>query len=302
LKQDNFWEATSSIYDSGTWKDLLNSREKALVYIRKNIGDGKDTSLWFDPWTKDGRLIDMLDHNLPYMTGTKCWTVAQIIVDHQWIMHPFLNSIWNQIDEVHISGESDGWSWTANSNGDFSFISAWNSVRDIHEKFELFNVVWFPFSSPKMSCCLLKALKGRLPTRSRLKTFGIINEDSCVLCNEATETIDHLFFECPFTAYLWSLSRLKLGLYLPEMRNLIQEAELIQGKFKVKDKSYILSRLALQVTVWHIWLERNRRVFQHQQMNKIMIFRRLYEDINILLRTCAWKVNNKEGILSNWGL
>jgi len=153
-----------------------------------------------------------------------------------------------------------------------------------------------------MSCCLLKALKGRLPTRSRLKTFGIINEDSCVLCNEATETIDHLFFECPFTAYLWSLSRLKLGLYLPEMRNLIQEAELIQGKFKVKDKSYILSRLALQVTVWHIWLERNRRVFQHQQMNKIMIFRRLYEDINILLRTCAWKVNNKEGILSNWGL
>ena len=34
---------------------------------------------------------------------------------------------------------------------------------------------------------------------------------------------------------------------------------------------------------------RNRRIFQHQSLCKIQLFRRLYEDINLTLRTYHWK-------------
>jgi len=40
-------------------------------------------------------------------------------------------------------------------------------------------------------------------------------------------------------------------------------------------------------------------------MNKVMVFRKLYEDIYILVQNCRWKTsrNSKElEILSSWGL
>ena len=85
-----------------------------------------------------------------------------------------------------------------------------------------------------------------------------------------------------------------------DVKDLKTEALEIQQKFKKKDNTYILARLALNATVWHLWQERNRRIFHDQKLHKIMVFRRIYKDINILLRTCNWKVGNSD-ILSNWG-
>jgi hypothetical protein len=149
---------------------------------------------------------------------------------------------------------------------------------------------------------MLKAIHNRLPIRARLHNFGIVDNNSCVLCVSGVETIDHLFFECQFSTYIWTLCRLKLQLEPTPIGTLQQEAEMIKAKFKSKDKTYVLARNALAATVWQVWQERNRRIFQGQSMNKIMVFRRLYEDVNLILRTCAWKVNNKEHILANWAL
>uniref|UniRef100_A0A5B6YSU5 Reverse transcriptase zinc-binding domain-containing protein n=1 Tax=Davidia involucrata TaxID=16924 RepID=A0A5B6YSU5_DAVIN len=41
-------------------------------------------------------------------------------------------------------------------------------------------------------------MKGRLSTRDKLHQWGIADSSLCLLCNNHEETIDHLFFECPF--------------------------------------------------------------------------------------------------------
>lgn len=151
-----------------------------------------------------------------------------------------------------------------------------------------------------MACCLLKSLLNRLPTKERLHRFGILSENTCVLCEEVVETRDHLYFECPFSEYVWSLCRIKLNIPLSQIGNITTEADLLKGKFNAKDITYQLARLAFFVTVWNIWQERTKRIFLDKEMNKIMVFRRIYEDINILLRTSQWKVNSKEDILANW--
>ncbi|XP_020245010.1 uncharacterized protein LOC109823135 [Asparagus officinalis] len=282
IKGGNFWDATSNILDSGTWKHLSNTKSKALECIRKSIGNGETTSIWFDPWIQEGRIVDLLHSLSPQQTGTGNWTVSRLIHNSQWnIIIPCLIPLLPSIANISITGQKDSCKWLPTGNGVFSFYSAWNHIRSSGAVFELYNVVWFPSSNPRMSYCLLKALYNRLSTRDRLINFGISSSDICVLCNLAKESRDHLYFQCPYSIFIWKLCKLKLQMNDIDDRDLNTEAQNIQRNFKLKDKSYILARLALNSTVWHVWQERIRRIFQNQKMHKIMVFRRIYEDIKI---------------------
>jgi len=122
------------------------------------------------------------------------------------------------------------------------FILGLNIVRQPSPLFELSSIVWLPCHSPKMACCLLRALHGGLITASRLKNFSIIDQDLCVFCCQESETIHHLFFYCSYSADIWSLCKLKLGLNMVILA-LQQEALNIKESFKRKTKSYVLARL-----------------------------------------------------------
>ena len=151
---------------------------------------------------------------------------------------------------------------------------------------------------------MLRVLKNRLLTSDRLYNFGITTDTRCVLSDSGQESIQHLFFECPFAAYLWSLCKLKL-LLNPTINNLPEEALRLKATFKSKTKSAFVAKIALSCTGWHTWQERNNRIFQAQARNKIMVFRKLYEDIHVLVQHCHWRssADQKElEILSNWGL
>lgn len=303
MKNHSFWDSKATVFDSGTWKHLQSLKGTALLHMRRVIGDGVSTSLWFDPWLSVGRLVDIYGIQCPLLTGTSDWNVAKLFQHQNWVvLSYYLHEVSEEFFDIIVSDTADTWGWLPSKDGTFTLASCYDIIRSPGAIFHLCDTVWFPMSSPKMSAVALKAIKDRLPTRSRLKRFGIINEECCVLCNDSVETRDHIFYECPYVSYIWTLCKLKMGIHSLDIGNIEDEAAKIKTTFKKKDKTYILARLVFQVTIWHIWLERNRRVFQQQQQNKIMIFRRIYEDINILMRTCVWKVNNKESLLANWGI
>ncbi|OAP04184.1 hypothetical protein AXX17_AT3G43390 [Arabidopsis thaliana] len=47
------------------------------------------------------------------------------------------------------------------------------------------------------------AFLGRLPTKDRLRGWGINVTSACVLCSAGIETHRYLFFECPFSFSVW---------------------------------------------------------------------------------------------------
>jgi len=140
-----------------------------------------------------------------------------------------------------------------------------------------------------MSVCLHRALHSKLLTRDFLKSLNIANTDTCILCNASKETIQHPYFQCPYSPYIWSLCRLKLGLAESPIGTLQDGAKLIKSSLKAKARTSVLAKLVLAAAVWHIWREENQRVFQLQEQNKLIVFRRLYKDVSVLLRTCNWK-------------
>lgn len=50
LKDRNFWDVNVEKGDSWGWKIMVELRDKIKPYVKMEIGDGKSTSIWFDPW------------------------------------------------------------------------------------------------------------------------------------------------------------------------------------------------------------------------------------------------------------
>ena len=127
-------------------------------------------------------------------------------------VHPMNSVSWKELCQIrqfmlsHMHYTNNKWQWGPCSSGLFTLKSAWNEVRQSSPAFELASVVWYPHHCPKMSTCLLRTLLDKLLTRDRLKQYGIVEQDFCVLCNSETETTHHLFFNCPYSCIWSSLS------------------------------------------------------------------------------------------------
>ena len=142
--------------------------------------------------------------------------MAKFIQGGRW--HLSIQTISNVLQwilktEIHVHvAETDFWRWNATTTGKFSFPSAWNLIRQNGEPCEFKKLTWFSTHCPKMAVCLLQSLQKRLLTKDRLLQLGIIQDNECPLCKSSPETIEHLYFECSYSGYIWTLCKLKLDL------------------------------------------------------------------------------------------
>ncbi|GFZ19928.1 laccase 12 [Actinidia rufa] len=95
-------------------------------------------------------------------------------------------------------------------DGKFSSKSAYEFFRPRKIKLTWPKLVWQTSITPKHSFILWLGLKGRLLTRDKLQ--GYIEDQTCPLCREMEETIDHLFFQCRVGRQVWSQIKLWLGI------------------------------------------------------------------------------------------
>jgi len=181
----------------------------------------------------------------------------------------------NALRHMPKNMHTDSWEWKGNSRGEFSFSNCWDLMRIKYPEWPFYSITWFLNHCPKLSVCLVRAIQGKLLTRHFLKNLGITQDNYCVLCLGSVETIDHLYFQCPFSAYLWRLSRLKLGI-TSATGSLLDEVTLISNQFKQRNNTSILAKLVFSSVVWHIWKERNARIFQKESKHKIQVFRDMY--------------------------
>ena len=101
----------------------------------------------------------------------------------------------------------------------------------------------------------LHAVKDRLATGHRSRRWG--QPQHCLFCDEPDETRDHLFFACPYTFTLWLKMVENLFGTDPDPDWDITLSTMLSRSY---DRlTFILLRLVLQVTIYFIWRERNKR-------------------------------------------
>ena len=85
--------------------------------------------------------------------------------------------------------------------------------------------------------------------------------------------------------------------------DLCDEERLLNLSFKTKSKATALARLVLAAAVWHLWKERNLRIFNQKSLTKIQRFNQLTQDISVLIQNCKWEDDQdvtKASLLQNW--
>lgn len=119
--------------------------------------------------------------------------------------------------------------------------------------------VWKVQISPKLKLFIWKIKHEALPVGDRLAARHITNEAKCIHCN-GTETIVHLFFQCPYAQKVWELVPLSGG-FIPTPLNSFDEEwrKLLQA---VTLPPTDLGNCPLSPWIfWSLWAARNQKLF-----------------------------------------
>ncbi|GAV85039.1 hypothetical protein CFOL_v3_28479, partial [Cephalotus follicularis] len=97
--------------------------------------------------------------------------------------------------------------------------------------------------------------------------FGITNSSGCYFGYGNEEDQEHLWFQCPYSREVWNKCLINCNV-VRTILPLDQEISWDQNHMKGKGFHIWIRRLALNATVYHLWLERNRRVFRNDYKPK----------------------------------
>lgn len=104
------------------------------------------------------------------------------------------------------------------------------------------------------------ALLRRLPTKDRLRRWGMNVPAECVLCSNGLESHHHLFFECEFSSIIWYNFASQVWDHPPaDLHSVAAWINHHRGPPNVNATALI--KLIFQSSIYLIWKERNARIY-----------------------------------------
>ena len=121
--------------------------------------------------------------------------------------------------------------------------------------------------------------QNRLPTTDRLRAHGNDHNAMCSLCLQLTETALHLFNTCLFSKDVWNKLCLARPLCYPSLPASIQS---ISHWWSVCSQHNKEQAVAAAYFAWHMWNERNRRVFNAKSTSADGVVSLINADLDFL--------------------
>ncbi|XP_071700004.1 uncharacterized protein [Rutidosis leptorrhynchoides] len=268
----------------------------------------KTASAWFDAWCVLGPLCEIISlEDIDGAGFSRHAKVSDIVgSDFEWppmwmFKYPILAS-------VHTPGLNDTqdklvWQGIDSVDRNATVSCIWESIRPRACKVSWFDVVWFNQCIPKHAFVMWLLMGERLKTQDRLKPWEIRANPvlTCVLCNEIMDSHDHLFFKCGFSEKVWrkvlGLIRVDVGGYdWKRCRDAIASAARGRGV------NWIVAKLCFGACVYHIWQERNSRLFKRGKMSEEQLFESIRSNIRLKLMVTSFKNSRNVEQMKDWQL
>ncbi|XP_047335405.1 uncharacterized protein LOC124938929 [Impatiens glandulifera] len=197
--------------------------------------------------------------------------------------------------------------WKAEKNGKNKSSAIWNIIRERGQIVSWTSLVWSSKIILRHRFILWLAFRGKLSTRDRIFAYMDILDANCVLCSGFAESIDHLFGGCFFVKSIWNLFTLAMGIVsLPGSWEDIKVAAQVLSKGSKYHANVF--KCGFDAIVYHLWAERNARVFGRVRRNVDHVWSDIVFDCGALIRTWRripkserewvlcheWKVNYDE--------
>ncbi|XP_059630184.1 uncharacterized protein LOC132273182 [Cornus florida] len=239
--------------------------------IKHKIGNGSDTSLWLDYWLPNGPFYDQLHlTDMKILQLNSSIKVDSLIFTNQWVIPPNLqyqqflqsNEFTSQLQDIPTPfSENDETVWLPGPTKQFSLSHTIKYQSPPSLLFTWSHLLWYKINKPKHSCVTWLACRGKLFTLDTKPMRKKHYTNACYLCLSDAESLDHLFFNCSFSAHIWRFIQHVAGFYV-EPRSW---GELISWCSSTwRSRQFNIHKLFFNAAVYFIWLERNARAFKNR--------------------------------------
>ncbi|CAL1413570.1 unnamed protein product [Linum trigynum] len=134
--------------------------------------------------------------------------------------------------------------------------------------------IWKSIIPTKICFFMWAVFHKRIPTIDLLKRKGLELANRCVLCCKEEESDDHLFTEFDYAKKVWSFIKNRCReAYQPQDDILLAIRNWSDSLPNTIDGWFCFC--LLHATCWHLWLERNRCIFQDKSLLSSTIARRI---------------------------
>ncbi|GKA68670.1 putative RNA-directed DNA polymerase [Tanacetum coccineum] len=287
LRGRNFWDAPEREGSSWSWKKILKIRCKLRSHIVHRIGNGLNSSLWFDNWHAICPLSDFISKRKIFKSGLPLdCKVAYVIEDGMWKWPDVLSVEFDGLKVIDppclIEDKLDKVFWRSKTGRflDFSVGVVWNDLRVCSDVVPWAKLVWFSQNIPRHAFLMWLAVHGRLRTQDLMGVWDKNDGLRCVFCKMVPDSHNHLFFECEFPRKIWySLKDLVRLDHAPFSWSHIIEFML---KRPINKSIWsILQRLLLGASIYFVWQERNLRMFQNKERPMDVLVNMIKESVRL---------------------
>ncbi|WMV46844.1 hypothetical protein MTR67_040229 [Solanum verrucosum] len=166
------------------------------------------------------------------------------------------------------------------TNGEFSFSSAWNEIREKRTKTKINTCTWHKNIPFKCSFLVWRAIRSKLPTNEKINSFGGEPSD-CYCCNNmGMDTIEHTFNSGKFAKYMWKYFADSLG--MQTLRYLLMR----WWSTEYKNKAHKLIMQSTPIFIcWNLWKNRCVKKYGGKHSNIAKVKFAVFKDTFRLLHT-----------------
>uniref|UniRef100_A0A251VET6 Putative reverse transcriptase zinc-binding domain-containing protein n=1 Tax=Helianthus annuus TaxID=4232 RepID=A0A251VET6_HELAN len=274
LKGKSFWVCKTPASSCWSWRKISQLGPLVRNHFWSEVGNGASTSAWYDIWSELGPLADFLSPRVITDADFRLEdSVADVHSNGGWswpIAWRDLFPVLIQIDQVSLDPmKNDRLLWKdGNDLNGFSTSGAWHSLRHREPDVDWCKIVWFAQCIPRHAFMMWLIMKRKLLTQDKILQWDLsrrknMNMMCCLLCFENFDSHPHLFFECKYSAQVWTLIRDKGGMnsVSPIWSEVVHW---LNARSLQKRANIYVAKLLVAATAYNIWQERNARLFKNQ--------------------------------------
>jgi hypothetical protein len=237
-----------------------------------SLGDGTIAKFWTHRWLS-GQAPSEMAPGLFSLARSKQLSVREALHNGAWmrglrtinsseLMDSFID-IWWHLQSIILYPRPDSISWNFSANGVYSAKSAYSVQFLTRIPEPHLQKVWSIKAERRIKFFIWTLLQNRLWTADRLSARGWDHNDACSGSDQTLESAKHLVLDCPFAREVW----FKAGADFPLAAHAALNASSILDWWTkiraLKKKGREPDKCSAAVYIaWHLWIERNNRIFQ----------------------------------------
>jgi hypothetical protein len=155
---------------------------------------------------------------------------------------------------VHLNDDKDNFIWVLTNSGQYTVKLLYLDLINDDTKY-LKKYIWKMKVPLKIKIFMWFLHRKEILTKDNLLRCNWVGRESCCFCDEK-ESIQHLFFDCPFAKIIWHLIHISFGLSPPKNINY-----LFGNWLKGIPKELIQIRVGVCAVIWTMWKWNTRNDF-----------------------------------------